>query len=129
MNVLADVGDGAAERVAAENHGTDPEDPTENVERHIAAIGHARCSCHRWTERSNDRNKACEDHGAAAVLLIEFVRALQMAAAEEERILALVKSSAGGAADPVANLVSDNGAKHDWQEEPAQRDDIGSSKN
>src|SRR5207237_4224183 len=37
---------------------------------------------------ANDRNKARENHGSSAVLLIKIMRALQVAAPEKERILA-----------------------------------------
>src|ERR1700751_4549351 len=101
VDVLADVGHGAAERVAAKNHGAHPEDASENVIAKILAVGHARGAGHGRAKGSNDGSETREDYGAAAVLLIEIVSALQMFAAEEERVFALVQRGACGAADPI----------------------------
>jgi hypothetical protein len=55
--------------------------------------------------------------------------ALEMATAEEEGLFAGVKFRAGGSADPVADLVANNGAEHDGQEQPFQWDDTGGGEN
>src|SRR6201998_4021649 len=94
VDVLADVGHGAAERVAAKNHGAHPEDASQNVVAKIPAVGHARGASHRRAKGSNDGSETREDYGAAAVLLIEIMSALQMFAAEEERVFALVERPA-----------------------------------
>jgi len=41
-----------------------------------------------------------------------------MAAAEKKGFFAAVEGRAGGTADPVADLVTGNGAKHDWKQKP-----------
>lgn len=51
-----------------------------------------------------------------------------MAAAKEEGILAPVKSGTGGAANPVADLVTRDGAEHDGKQEPLERNDAGERK-
>jgi len=53
---------------------------------------------------------------------------LKVAAAEEERVLAAIKSGARRAADPIANLVADNRAKHDREQQPLKGNDAGSGK-
>jgi hypothetical protein len=49
--------------------------------------------------------------------------ALEMAAAEEKRILAAVYGSPRGTADPVADLVAGDSTKHDGEEKPLERND------
>src|SRR6266404_1803716 len=84
VDVFTDVGYRAAETVAAENHGAHPENSAENIERQIATVGHAGCASDRRAECSNDGNKTREDDGAAAVLFVEIVCALQMATPEKK---------------------------------------------
>jgi hypothetical protein len=48
-----------------------------------------------------------------------------MAPAEEQGVFAFVERGAGGAADPVADLVADDGAEHDREQKPFQGDDVG----
>jgi len=55
--------------------------------------------------------------------------ALKMTAAEEKRVFAAVKSSSSRAADPITDLIPDNGAKHDRKEEPFEWNDPGSGEN
>src|SRR5216683_2928916 len=64
---------------------------------------------------------APKNHRAAPIFFIEVMRALKMAAPEEERVLLSIQSRSGGAANPVAKLVSDDGAGHDGQQKPPQR--------
>lgn len=129
MDALADVGNRAAQGVTAENHGADPENSSKNVEGKIARIRHLRRAGDRGTERSNDGNEARENDGAAAIFFIEIMSALKVAAAEEKRVLAAVECSARGAADPVADLIAHNGAEHDGEEQPFERDHAGGGKN
>src|SRR5882672_6035671 len=118
MNALADIRDRASKGVAAEDHRANPQNTSTNVEEEIAGIRHLRGASDWRTERSNDRDEACEDHGAAAIFFVEIMGPLKMAAAEEERVLAAIESHAGRAADPVWNLIADNRAKHDGEQEP-----------
>jgi hypothetical protein len=53
----------------------------------------------------------------------------KLAAPEEERLFAAVKSCTRGAANPVTNLIAQDGAKHNGQEKPLQGDDAGSGEN
>ena len=84
VDFLADVGDGAAEEIAAENCGGDPGDAADDVEHHVTRIRHFRGAGDRWAEGADDGDEAGEDDGAAAVLFVELMSALKMAAAEEE---------------------------------------------
>src|SRR6266567_3963370 len=129
MDALADVRNRAAQGVAAEDHGGDPENSARNVESQVAGIGHLRSAGDRRTKRSNDGNEARENHGSAAVFLVEIMGALKMTAAEEKRVFAAVESSSSRAADPVTNLIPDNGAKHNGKEEPFEWNDPGSGEN
>src|SRR4029077_3459089 len=106
----------AAERVPAEDHGADPKDPAANVEGQVVEIGHPRGAGDRWTEGSHDGNEAREDDGATAVFCVKVVSALKMASPKEERVFAAVESGTGGAANPIANLIAHDGAKHDGEE-------------
>ena len=54
---------------------------------------------------------------------------LKVASPEEERIFAAVQRGTRRAANPVADLVTYNGAKHDRQEKPFEWDHAGSGKN
>jgi hypothetical protein len=123
MDVLADVGDQTAQRVAAQDGGGNPEGAPKNVVKKIARVRHFCRACNGRAERSDDGDEAREDYGAATVLLVEVMRALEMAASEKEGIFAAVKSGTSGAANPVANLVPRNGAEHDREQEPFERND------
>src|SRR5437016_10821927 len=129
MDALTDVGDRAAQDVAAQNHGPDPEDPAENVESEVTGIGHFCGAGHRRAKRSNDGNEARENDGPAAIFFIEVMGALKVAAPEEEGVFAAVQSRTRRAANPVTDLVAHDGAKHDGQEKPLQREHAGSGKN
>src|SRR5205823_1201099 len=121
VDVLADVGDGAAQCEAAEDHRTYPEDAAENIEAQIFGVRHASRACDWRTESTNNGDEAGEDDGAAAVFFIKLVRSLQVATAEEPRIFTFVEGGARGAANPIADLVADDGAEHYGGEEPAKR--------
>src|SRR6266849_1248302 len=116
MDALADVRNRAAQRVAAENHGADPKNPAKNVEDQVAGVRHLRGASDGRAEGSNDGNEAREDDGPAAIFFIEVMGALKVAAPEEERVFAAVESRPRRAANPVANLVAHNSAKHDGKE-------------
>ena len=125
VNVLADVGDEMSQRVAAEDHGANPEDAAKNVKEQIAGIRHFCGTGHRWAKCSNDGHESREDHGAATVFLVELMGALEMAAAEKEGVFAAIKGGACGTANPIANLVAGNGAKHDREQKPLEGNDAG----
>src|SRR4029077_16665611 len=110
MNVFADVGDLPAKKIPAENHAPAPQKSSGHVVRKIAAVRHLCCTCHRRTKRPNDGNKTREDDGLAAIFLVELVSALQVAFAEDKRILAPIESLARLPTNPVANLVAHNRA-------------------
>jgi len=125
VNALTDIGYGTAKKIAAENHGADPENAAENVVEQIAGIRHTGGAGDRRTKSANDGNEAGEDDGLAAVFFVEIVSAKEMATAEEKGILAAIYGGAGGATDPVADLVAENRAEHHGKKNPAQRDDAG----
>jgi len=129
VNVLADVGDEMAKRVAADYGGSDPADAADNIEEEIARIGHSRGARDGRTERSDDGDEARENHGTAAIFFVELVGPLEMAAAKKERVFAAVKGSAGGTADPVAHLVTGDGAKHNWEQQPLEGNNSRVGKN
>lgn len=120
VNVLADVGDDAPERITAKDCRADPENAAENIEEQVARVGHFCSACDGRTKGANDGNEARENHGAAAVLFIEIVCTLKMAPAEKEGVFAAIERGPCGAANPVADLVAGDGAKHDWKQKPFQ---------
>ena len=120
MDALANVGDGATEQIAAQDHCSDPQDAAKNVVSQISGIGHGSCAGYRRAEGAHDGHKACQDHGFAAMLFVKIVGPLQMAAAEKERFLAGVQGGARGTANPVADLIADDGAEHYREEQPLQ---------
>jgi len=122
VNVLADVGDEMAERITAKDCGGNPEGAAKSIEQQIAPIRHICSAGDRWTERSNDGDEAGENHGPATVFFVKVMGALEMAATEEERILAAVNGSPRGTANPVADLVAGDSAKHDGEEKPLEGD-------
>ena len=113
MDALGNIWNRAAEEIAAEYRAGHPEDAAKDVIGQIARIRHACRASDGRAERSNNGDKASEDDRFSAVLLVEIVGSLQVAPAEEEGIFSLVECVSCGAADPVANLVADDGAKHD----------------
>src|SRR5260370_3044829 len=121
MEGLADVGYRWAEEIAPKNHRADPEDSPNHIKGDVAQIRHERGARHRRAERPNDGHEARKNDRAAPIFFIEVMRALKMAAPEEERVLLSIQSRPGGAANPVAKLVSDDGAGHDGQQKPPQR--------
>jgi hypothetical protein len=129
VDALADIGDGMSQGIAAQDHGSDPENSTADVESEVPSIRHFRDASDGRAERSNDRNKARENHGPAPVFFVELMRALKMAAAEEEGIFSAVERRAGRAADPITDLVTHDGAKHYREQQPLQGDDVGRRKN
>ena len=84
MDALTNVWDRAAQRVAAENHGANPKDPSTNIERQVVEVGHLRGASDRRAEGSNDGSEARQDYGTATVLFIKIMGTLQMFAAEKE---------------------------------------------
>src|SRR6266404_9506767 len=129
VNALSNVGNRTSKDVAAEDHRANPQNTSTNVKEEIAGIRHFRSAGDRRTERPNDGDEAREDHGTAAIFLVEIMSPLKMAAAEEERVLAAVESHARRAADPIANLIADDGAKHNRQQEPLEGNHTRGGKN
>src|SRR5215469_8850075 len=82
MNALADIWNGAAQGVAAQNHGTHPEDAAEDVIDEITRVRHFRRPGDWWAKRANNGHKTRKDDGAPAVFLVEIMRALQVAPPE-----------------------------------------------
>ena len=110
-----------AEQETAGNRGGDPEDAAKNIVDEIAPIGHFCGAGDGWTEGADDGGETGEDDGAAAILFIEVVGALQMVATEEERVFTFVKSGAGRAADPITELIANDGAGND-RKQPMKRE-------
>lgn len=122
VDTLSDIGNQMTEKIAAEDHRSDPEDAPEDVERQVAAVVHLRRAGYRGTKRSNDGHKAGQNHSPPAVLLIKIVGALEVAAPEEERIVAAIERRPRRTSDPIADLVADDSAEHHRQEQQPQRD-------
>src|SRR5260370_19657111 len=129
MDASADIRTGAAQRVAAENHGADPKNPSKNVEGQVAGVRHLCRTGDGRAEGSNDGNEARENDGTAAIFFVEVVGALKMAAPEEERVFAAVESCTCRAANPVAALIAHDGAKHHRPKEPSERNEASGRKN
>jgi hypothetical protein len=120
VNVLANVGDEMAKRVSSEDHGADPEDAPKKIEEQVARIRHFGCASDGRAECSNDGDEASKNYGATAVFFVEIVGALEVAAAEEQGIFAPVQGGASGTANPIADLVTGDGAKHDGEQKPLE---------
>lgn len=118
MDAGPDIGYRVSQRIAAENHRADPQNASADVERDVTGIGHLCGTGHRRTKRSNDGNKPREDYCPAPIFFVEIVGALEMAASKEQGVLTAVESCSRRPADPVADLIADNGAKHDREKEP-----------
>ena len=101
------------------NGSGDPEDAAEDVEEQITSVGHFGGAGDGWAEGTDDGGETGENDGAAAILFIEVVSALQMAAAEEEGVFAFVESGAGRSSDPVAELIADDSAAN-YGKQPAE---------
>ena len=102
--------------MTAKDHGPDPEYPAKDVEQEIPQIRHAGGTGHWRAKGADDWDEPREDDSSAAVLLVEIMGALQVTAAEEERVFSTIKGGTGAAADPVADLVAYNGTSHDREE-------------
>src|SRR5579885_1813924 len=129
MNALGDIGNGSPQGVAEENEPAGPDDAAENIEGHIAVVGHAGGAGHGRAEGANDGDEARENHGLAAVFFKKFVGALQMAAAENEGILALIKRGARRAANPITDLIAEDGAEGEGDNKGGKRNLAGGGKN
>lgn len=128
MDALADIGNGTTEEVSAENHSADPESATKNVIDEVARIRHLGSARDRRTKSADDGDEARQNHGAPSIFLIEFMSALEVAAAEEKRVFTAVERSSGTATDPVTELITNDGAEHDWDEDPFQGNNSGGGK-
>jgi hypothetical protein len=120
VDVLGNIRNEMAQGKAPQDGCANPEDAANSIEQQITGVGHFGGAGNGRAERSNNGNKTREDDRPAAVLFVEIVGALEMAAAEKERIFAAVKGSACGAANPVPDLVTGNGAKHDRKQKPLE---------
>jgi hypothetical protein len=125
MDVLANVGDEMAKRIATKNGGANPKDSAKAIEKQVTRVSHFSGSSDWRAKGSNDRDKARENHGPAAVFFVEVVGALEMAAAEKEGVFTAIESNASGTANPIADLVASDGAKHDRQQKPLEGNDAG----
>src|SRR4029077_13540746 len=106
---------------AAQNHGANPQRAAADIEAQVPEIGHRGSAGNGRAKGANDGDEARENHRPASVFLIKIVSALEVAAAEEERIFAAIQRWASGATNTVADLIADDGAQHDRQEQPAER--------
>ena len=122
MNALANVGNQVTEKIATQNHASYPQDAARYVVSEITGVRHGGGAGHGGTKGSNDRDESGEDDGLAAVLFVEISRAFEMASFEEERVFAFIKRSAGSAPNPVANLITHDGAEHRREKHFGERD-------
>lgn len=129
MDALADIWDGTSEKIAPENHGANPEDAAEDIVNEVTRIRHLRSACDWRTKGANDGHEAHQNNRFAAIGFIELVGALEMALVEEKRVFATIESGTCGATNPIADLVADDGAKHNWQQNPFQGNDARGRKN
>src|SRR5262249_13085520 len=105
VKILIDIRNLAAKEISAEDRASHPQQAACDVICQVAAVGHLRSACNRRTEGPHNRHEPRKNHGLATIGFVKLMRALQMAALEDERVLALVERLPGGAADPVAYLV------------------------
>lgn len=120
VNVPANVGDQMAKRVSTKDGRSNPADSSHNIEKQVARIHHFCGASDRRAERTNNRDEAGKNYGSAAISFIEVMGALEVAAAEKERVFSAIERGASRAANPVANLVPSNGAKHDRKQKPLE---------
>jgi hypothetical protein len=121
---LADIWNSGTGNITAKKHAADPYSSTKYVVNKVRGVVHARRASHRRAKRADDRNKAGQNHGTAAIFLIKVVGSLEVAAAKEERVFAAIQSRTGRASYPVAQLVADNGAEDSRNKEPTEGQDI-----
>ncbi len=123
VDVLADVGDETTKRIASKNRCANPEDSAKGIEKQVARIGHLRGASDGRAKRPDDGDEPRKNDRAAAVLFVEIMGPLKMAATEKEGIFAAVESSPSRPANPIAHLVASNGAKHGRQQKPLEGND------
>lgn len=101
-----------AEEVAQGYEAADPQDGAEYAEpeearvRHLGDAGDERC------EGPQDRQKARQGHGFAAVLVVEIVGFLQVVAAEDFRVGVAEQALPGRSSDHVVGAVTQDGREH-----------------
>jgi len=124
MDAGPDIGHRVSEGIPAQYHGANPQNATADVEGDVACIGHFRRARDRGAKRSNDGNEPREDNGTATIFFVEIVGALKMAAAKEKGVFAAIEGGSRGPSDPVADLIADDGAKHDREKEPFEGNSV-----
>src|SRR5271157_89574 len=84
MKIFPDVGDPGAGHIAPKQHAADPKGAAKDVVDQITVIRHLSSAGDGRTEGAHDRNETRQDYSPATIFFVEFVRSLEMAAAEEE---------------------------------------------
>ena len=120
VKVLADVRDARTGQVTAEQHAADPQGSAKDVVEKVGRVAHLRRTSDRGAERANDGNEARQNHGAAAIFLVKLMGPLQVAATEEKGVFAAIESRTRRTPNPVAELVTNDGAQDAWKKQPAQ---------
>ena len=110
MDALTDVGYERSEEVAAQGKTARPAAAPNDVISEVTGIAHAGRTSHGGTEGPHDGHESSEDHRLAAVAFVELMRAFEMAPLEEKRVFAPVQRLSCPPANPVANLVPNDGA-------------------
>ena len=124
MEVSTNVGDARTSDITAEEHSTDPERPAKDVVEEVGRVVHLSSASDRGAEGANNRDETGKNHGATAIFLIKLMGTLEMAATEKKGVFAAIERGTRRTANPVAELVANDGAEDAGDEEPSQRDDI-----
>ena len=110
MKILADVGDAGTGDIAAEEHASNPDGSTHDVVGKVSRIAHHGGAGDGRAEGADDRNETREDYGAPAIFFVKIVRALQVTPTEKKGVLTTIQGRTGFAANPVAELITGDGA-------------------
>src|SRR4051812_44479966 len=123
LDVLVDSGNVAAQEIADEQHAPDPEHAADNVVLHVAAVLPFPNSSYEPDKSADDGHKSRKDDGAAAVLLVKRVSAVEMLLVEQQRIFASEQPRPGRRTDSVPGRVADDRRYREEEAEPVHVDD------
>ena len=129
MNLLLDVGNHPAEKVADKSHAHDPEDAAKNVVGNEAPVLHFSHTSHNRSESSYDRDKAGDENGEPTILIIKFLGGNEMLAMEEKRVFAGKNHRPALETDAVANRVAEDSGQTEHNVESPQIQISGGRKN
>src|SRR3981081_4405366 len=102
--MFIDVGDRTAQEVASQDGAEYPENPAQNVESKISAVGHSRRPRHGGAKRPHHGNESRDDDRLHPVLFVELVRPREVTLLEVKRISAAVERLSSFAPHEIVEL-------------------------